>query len=78
MEPNEDQAKSSMSSEFINPFDHKDKGNFPIKGENGELYMPFFIFKFQYLLGPLILKMGRLCGCHMYGPVYIDTEGEKK
>ena len=58
MKPNEDQAKPDMTSEFINPVDHIDKGNYPIKEENGEFYMPFFIFKFAYPLGPVLFRMG--------------------
>ena len=58
MEPNEDQAEPSMTSEFINPMDHKDKGNFPIRGQNGEFYVPFFFFTFVYPLGPVLFVMG--------------------
>lgn len=46
-----------MSTEFKTPKDFKDSGEFPIKGENGELYMPFFIFKFVYPLGPVVFQV---------------------
>lgn len=47
-----------MKAEFINPKDYKDKGKFPVKGEKGELYFPFFYFVFVYPLGPVLFKMG--------------------
>ncbi|KAK7496780.1 hypothetical protein BaRGS_00011989, partial [Batillaria attramentaria] len=49
---NEDQAEPTMKSEFVNPLDHKDKGKFPVKDEDGSLYVPFFVFGFDYKLGP--------------------------
>ncbi|XP_070206105.1 uncharacterized protein [Littorina saxatilis] len=52
-----DQTGLSMTAEFVTPNDFKDDGNFPIKGENGENYMPFFLFKMVYPLGPVLFHI---------------------
>nr|KAG5706493.1 hypothetical protein BaRGS_032886 [Batillaria attramentaria] len=50
-----------MTSEFINPFDQKDNGSYPVVGENGELYVPFFRFiynkRLEVELIPIELKL---------------------
>ncbi|KAK7496779.1 hypothetical protein BaRGS_00011988 [Batillaria attramentaria] len=56
MTTNEEQGPS-MTSEFINPFDQKDNGSYPVVGENGELYVPFFRFIYKYPVGPCLFIM---------------------
>ncbi|KAK7460764.1 hypothetical protein BaRGS_00038811, partial [Batillaria attramentaria] len=51
-----------MDSEFKNSTDHKDKGTFPVPGENGEVYLPFFDFVFIYPMGPCSFDMAFKAG----------------
>lgn len=47
-----------MEIEFQNPFDYKDSGSFPVPGENGEVYLPFFVFQDDYPMGPFVFTVG--------------------
>ncbi|KAL8573311.1 hypothetical protein ACOMHN_032773 [Nucella lapillus] len=46
-----------MRAEFLNPKDYFSRGRFPIAGEKGSLYIPFFAFAYAYPLGPVVLLM---------------------
>ena len=49
-----------MSTEFPDVKEMLDKGKFPLKDEDGDNYIPFFIFKFAYPLGPVVFRMGEI------------------
>ena len=55
----EEGQTGGMSSEFHNPMDLWDKGEYPIRGENGELYLPFFKWQYWYPLGPVLFNMSK-------------------
>jgi hypothetical protein len=62
LKPNEDQSEtadnpSAMSTEFKTPEDLKDSGQFPVRDEDGEAYIPFFKFTWLYPIGPCVFRM---------------------
>lgn len=57
METNEDQSEKAdkpgeMTTEMQSAKELWDSGKFPMRDEDGDMYIPFFLFKFSYHLGP--------------------------
>nr|KAG5689777.1 hypothetical protein BaRGS_011578 [Batillaria attramentaria] len=57
LKTNPDNSPQALQSEFQNPKDMRDSGSYPLPGQNKEINIPFFRFRFGTPVGPVMFHM---------------------